>query len=35
MKHYILALIALTAYLPAWGNNPLKPGNRIVGHIIP
>ena len=34
MKHYILALIAFIAFLPAWGNNPLKPGNRIVGHII-
>lgn len=34
MKHYILTLIALIAYSPAWGNNPLKPGNRIVGHII-
>lgn len=34
MKHYILALIAFIAYLPAWGNNPLQPGNRIVGHII-
>ena len=34
MKHDILALIAFIAFLPAWGNNPLKPGNRIVGHII-
>ncbi len=34
MKHHILALILIIACQPAWSNSPIKPGNRITGHII-
>lgn len=34
MKQYIVMLVALVASLSAWSNNPIKPGNRIMGHVI-
>ena len=34
MKHYILTLVTIIACISVWANNPIKPGNRITGHVI-